>query len=165
MSWQDEIPEMIRYAIGDVDSPQKYTDARLQKQVVISANLIQSEVALDNTYTISISATGISPDPTNDTYKDNPFVTLIVLKSACMLAQNESRIYVGQSISVVDNGSSVDTRERAKSALELSKSFCAQYEDAKWQYATGQMAGVDPRVRFVVSPIRFRYGGNMGYGI
>lgn len=158
--WETEIPLLIRYTIGDVSVPQTYSDARLQQQAVAAAIFVQTEVDLSTAYTVSIAATGISPDPCDQSTRDDPFVALITMKSACMLASNEHRIYGGRSILVKDEGQTVATTDRAKSAKDIAANFCKMYEDLKWEVATGQGVNAASRFRAIVSPFRFQYGGN-----
>lgn len=158
--WETEIPTLIRYTIGDVSAPQTYSDARLQQQAVAAAIFVQTEVDISTSYTVSIAATGISPDPCDPSARDDPFVALITMKSACMLASNEARIRGGQAISIKDGDSSISTSDRAKISKEIAANFCKMYEDLKWEVATGQGASAANRFRAVVSPFRFQYGGN-----
>ena len=65
MAWETDLVTILRNVIFDVDSTNyTYSDNRLKEMLVVSAQLVNSEIKLDNDYTISISTTGISPDPT-----------------------------------------------------------------------------------------------------
>lgn len=158
--WETEIPLLIRYTIGDVSAPQAYSDARLQQQAVAAAIFVQTEVDLSTAYTVNIAATGIYPDPCDPAARDDPFVALITMKSACMLTSNESRIRGGQAISIKDGDSSISTSDRAKISKEIAANFCQMYEDLKWEVAIGQGANATSRFRAIISPFRFQYGGN-----
>lgn len=161
MSWQEEIPFLIRYSIGDVDAPQTYSNSRLELQTVVAAQFVNSELSMG--YTVSMQTTGITPDPTDSSNRDDAFITLVSLKASCLLATNEARIRGGQSIEVVDGDSAVKLGGRGKIAQEIATNFCKLYEDAKWDYQTGQLGGNElARYRFVVSPFRFQQGGNEG---
>ena len=77
MAWETDLVTILRNVIFDVDSTNyTYSDERLKEMLVVSAQLVNSEIKLDNDYTISISTTGISPDPTavNDVDAQNFFV-------------------------------------------------------------------------------------------
>ena len=64
MAWETDLVTILRNVIFDVDSTNyTYSDERLKEMLVVSAQLVNSEIKLDNDYTISISTTGISPDP------------------------------------------------------------------------------------------------------
>lgn len=164
MSWDTELPTMLRYVIGDVDNPQSYSDDSLKKIIVFSAQLINGEVQLPTDYTIDLTLYTISPDPTNSATRDDAFITLIILKSACLLTSSESRIRTGQSISVKDVRTSLSTTDRARDSAKVAQTFCQEYKSAKEEFQTGQFPGSLARIKAVVSPFRFQHGGNEGFG-
>ena len=158
--WETEIPLLIRYTIGDVTSPQSYTDDRLKQQAVAAAIFVQTEVDLTTAYSVSIASTGIVPDPCDPATRDDLFVSLVTMKSACMLATNEFRIRGGQAISIKDGDSSISTSDRAKTSKDVAANFCEMYSELKWDIETGQSTNAVSRFRAVTSPFRFQYGGN-----
>lgn len=90
MTWQDEILMIVRTLINDLDtSNPTYTDERLLQVVTVAAKYVQFDVVLDNTYTIDVVNKLISPDPTAQ--NDSIFISLIGLKSACMIDQSTLR--------------------------------------------------------------------------
>lgn len=90
MTWQDEILMIVRTLINDLDtSNPTYTDERLLQIVTVAAKYVQFDVVLDNTYTIDVVNKLISPDPTAQ--NDSIFISLIGLKSACMIDQSTLR--------------------------------------------------------------------------
>ena len=68
MAWQTDLLTMLRNVIFDVDDTDyTYTDNRLKEMLVVAARLVTQEIAFDTDYTVTISTTGISPDPTDST--------------------------------------------------------------------------------------------------
>lgn len=90
MSWQIEIPIIVRTLINDIDDRnQTYSDERMLQAIVVAAKYVQFDVNLDNKYTIDIANPGISPDPTSN--NDDIFISLVSLKSACIFDQSTLR--------------------------------------------------------------------------
>lgn len=90
MSWQIEIPIIVRTLINDIDDRnQTYSDERMLQAIVVAAKYVQFDVNLDNKYTIDIANPGISPDPTAN--NDDIFISLVSLKSACIFDQSTLR--------------------------------------------------------------------------
>lgn len=162
MSWQPELTEMLRYTIGDFTEPYSYSNPQLEKLITVGAQFVNSEIDLTTDYTINIMATGITPDPTDP--RDDPFINLTILKTACLLASNEAKLRGGQAITVRDIGASVSTADRGKLAIQIAETFCENYENAKLEYQTGQYSASASRMRAVVSPFRFEDRGNSGEG-
>ena len=90
MSWQAEIPIIVRTLINDLDTTnQAYTDERLQQVIAVAAKYVQFDVVLDHKYVIDVVNPNISPDPTVD--DDSIFISLVALKSACIIDQSALR--------------------------------------------------------------------------
>lgn len=92
MSWDVDMTLMVRTLISDLDpvSP-TYTDARIQQVIVVAATYVQQEANLDKQYSINITIPSITDDPTIAPNKDEIFVGLTCLKSACILDQSTFR--------------------------------------------------------------------------
>ena len=84
MAWQDDMVSMLRVVIDDAGSNPEYTNARLEEVITVAAHFTKKDVDFDNDYTISIADVSITPDPI--TGKDYPFVNLVTLRAACLLA-------------------------------------------------------------------------------
>jgi hypothetical protein len=84
MAWKSEMVLMLRGLISDFDKT-SYTDDRLQQLLVIAAHYVRQEVDFTQTYTISVTAKTISPDPCSSTNADKQaFTNFTVLKAACL---------------------------------------------------------------------------------
>lgn len=90
MSWQIELPIIVRTLINDLDEAnQTYSDERMLQVIVVAAKYIQFDINLTNTYTVDVTNPSITPDPTQQ--NDDIFISLVSLKSACMFDQSTLR--------------------------------------------------------------------------
>ncbi len=90
--WDLEIPIIVRNLINDVDeSNPTYSDDRIKQLIVVSANYVIKDVNLAVTYNIDTINANITPDPSSPDSRDDTFVTLLALKSACLLDQSTFR--------------------------------------------------------------------------
>lgn len=87
MSWQIELPLIVRMLINDLSDPPTYSDERLLQTLAVAAKYVQFDVSLDNTYAVNVTTSTITPDPTGD----DIFVGLLCLKSACIVDQSVLR--------------------------------------------------------------------------
>lgn len=89
--WQTEMTLIVRTLIGDLDlvSP-TYSDARIQQVLTVAGTIVQSDANLENSYAIDVVGLAITPDPTTPT-RDDWFVGLTCIKSACLLDQSTFR--------------------------------------------------------------------------
>ena len=51
MSWQIELPIIVRTLINDLDVTPTYTDDRLQQTLVVAAQYVNREMNFNNEYT------------------------------------------------------------------------------------------------------------------
>ena len=77
MSWQTEIPIIVRTLINDWEDQPVYSDERLLQVISVAAKYVQFDVVLDNTYTVDVSNPTITPDPTEN--QDEIFIALVSL--------------------------------------------------------------------------------------
>ncbi len=129
--WSTDLVLMVRVLVGDINIPQTYTDQYIQRVLITASMMVDIEVPLGYDYTYDISALTISPDPI--VKQDSVFISLIPLKSACILVQGEFKQALGQGIKVRDGDSAIDTSVSFKGyrdILELGP--CAAYEKLKW---------------------------------
>lgn len=91
MAWSEEITTIVRILINDYISPYTYSDSRLEQTILVAAQYVQSDVNLDNKYTINIVSNTLSPDPTTLEIKDDIFINLVGLKTACIVDQSTYR--------------------------------------------------------------------------
>jgi hypothetical protein len=90
MSWQIELPIIVRTLINDVDEAnQTYSDERMLQAIAVAAKYVQFDINLDTKYTIDVTTPSITPDPTSN--NDDIFISLVSLKSACLFDQSSLR--------------------------------------------------------------------------
>lgn len=138
MAWTTEIPLIVRYLINDLDSTNyKYSDARLEQTIVVAAQFLTTDTELGNNYTISISGSTISPDPTVSDTRDNDFITLVSLKTSCIILGSEIKYEAGNAISIKDGPSAIDLRGVTSTLSLLYKDVCGSYDQALLDYRAG----------------------------
>lgn len=143
MSWQNTIPIMVRYLINDVDSSNyTYTDARIEKTVVVGAQFVGMELEFSNSYNIDIANDTITPDPTDPATRDDSFINLAALKAACIIIGSEIKTESANAISIKDGPSAIDLRGVSSTLAILYKDLCDKYQamadDYKFTGDTGQ---------------------------
>lgn len=143
MSWQNVIPVMVRHLINDVDSANyKYTDARIEKTVLVGAQFVSLEFDFPNVYSIDIASDTMIPDPTNSATKDDSFINLVALQTACIILGSEIKTESANSIFIKDGPSSIDLRGVSSVLAILYKDLCDKYSDMADYYrftgSTGQ---------------------------
>lgn len=89
MSWKKEIPIIVRTLINDLSDTPTYSDDRIIQVIAVAAKYVQFDVVLDHSYTINVSNPTITPDPTLD--NDSIFISLVSLKTACIIDQSVLR--------------------------------------------------------------------------
>lgn len=135
MSWQNTISIMVRYLINDVDpASYKYSDSRIEKTVLVGAQFVSLELDFPNTYIIDFSNDTISPDPTQEITKDNSFINLTALKTACIVIGSELKTEAGNAISIKDGPSAIDLRGVSSTLAMLYKDLCDKYDSTADYY-------------------------------
>ncbi len=129
MSWQIEIPIIVRTLINDFSDQPVYSDERIAQVIAVAAKYVQFDVVLDHKYEIDVANPNISPDPTTD--RDEIFISLVSLKAACIIDQSTYRTKAAMegiraalgpaSLSVVGQSSAWNTI--------LDKGPCAAYDE------------------------------------
>jgi hypothetical protein len=133
---------VVRYLIDDVD-PNNYTysDHRIETTILVAGQLTQGDVSFPNNYNINVENCTLSPDPTDTTPEDRAFITLICLRSACIIVGSAIRSESGNAISIKDGPSAIDLRGVTGTLSVLYKDLCAKYETALLAYKTSALVG------------------------
>lgn len=138
MSWNIEIPIIVRSLINDVADPPEYSDERIQQLIVVAAQYVIQEINLLNEYTIDIVDKNITPDPTL-TNRDLDFISFVSLKASCLLDQSTLRtraategIKAALGPAVLAVGGNIRGFETI-----LKTGPCALYTELKMQYELG----------------------------
>jgi len=137
MTWQTEMVLIVRHVVDDVETPQDYTDSRLEITVSIAAQLVMTEVDWDKTYVIDTAIPSISPDPTTST-RDDAFINLVSLKASCMIARSEYKSKAATAgIMVKDAQSEIRMGNVGAEYKKRADDMCSQYQQAKLEYQAG----------------------------
>lgn len=138
MSWQGQLSTVVRYLIDDVDSDSyTFSPHRIETSILVSAQLAVMNIDFANDYTINVETCSLSPDPTETATKDEAFITLVCLKTACIIIGGQIRSESGNAISIKDGPSSIDLRGVTGTLSVLYKDLCASYEQLLLDYRAG----------------------------
>lgn len=150
MSWQIELPLIVRSFINDLDPVNPtFTDDRLQQLIVVAAQYVQREIDLPVAYQISIVCPDIVPDPTILENRDKDFISFVALKSVCLLDQSSLRTRAaldGVRANLGPAGLSVTSSSSYQ--FLLVNGPCKSYEDLRMDYALGNVS----LLRGILSP-------------
>lgn len=129
MAWNIEIPIIVRTLINDLEEPQQYTDERLLQIISVAAKYVQFDVVLDHQYSVDVTTPNINPDPTND--RDEIFISLVSLKSACIIDQSALRTRaVSEGIRAALGPAVLSVNNSLSGFLAiLDKGPCAAYDE------------------------------------
>lgn len=139
MSWKTEIIEQVRIIINDIDSPQTYTDSRIERVVIIAAFQSLKEIDFSTTYSINIATQTISPDPTSSASRDADFINLVSLKTACLMLTGELRKYSLGSVSITDGPSTINMGQVFTNLQKTYNEILRQYEKYKVTYQSSNV--------------------------
>lgn len=138
MSWQGQMSTIVRHIIDDLDPINyKYSDHRVETAILVSAQLTTMNVDFANSYTINVESCTLSPDPTDSDTRDNPFINLVSLRSACIIIGGEIRSESGNAISIKDGPSAIDLRGVSATLTALYKDLCEKYDHLLLEYRAG----------------------------
>ena len=138
MSWQGQISTMVRHLINDVDpASYKYSDKRLETTVLVAAQILTTQTDLSQAYSINVEQCELNPDPTDTATKDDDFISLVSLKTACIIIGGEVKSESGNAISIKDGPSAIDLRGVATTLSILYKDLCVKYDQLLTDYKAG----------------------------
>ena len=123
MTWQNEVVRIVRFLVNDLEAV-SYSDDRLEETVLVAAQLLISNVDFDNTYTVDVDSLSLSPDPTTLSTKDNNFINLLSVQTACIVLGSEAKTLAAQSYRIKDGPSSIDISSAYSSVHQLYKEMC-----------------------------------------
>ncbi len=142
MTWQNEMSLIVRHLINDLDSSSyTFTSDRVEESILVATQLMLNEIDFEQTYTVDVDSSSLSPDPTTLTDKDDPFITLVSLKTAHLLLGSEIKTNSLNAISLRDGPSAIDLRGIVQGLKILYEDLGARYEHAKLAYQMGTSAG------------------------
>jgi hypothetical protein len=148
MAWQDDMVQMLRVFIFDLEETPTYSDARLEEMIIVSAHLVVQEIDFTTDYTVSIMSQTITPDPA--TNGDTEFQNFVVLKAACLADQSTLRSKVAcGGVTARLGGAALSTSNNIKGyETLLTLGPCAAYQELKWEWELGNANAI----RAILSP-------------
>lgn len=156
--WTDILPLMLRHVINDVDTPQTYTDNRLQLALLVGAQFVTAEVNLSQKYQLDFIQVSINPDPTSQSAPDEWMMNLMVMRSSIMMLSNNLKVAANSAWVIKDTDMTADLRKVADVNKQLLDEIKGMYDHAKAEY----MVGVNPQVSAVLTPFNVLAGGFRG---
>jgi hypothetical protein len=138
MSWQGQISTMVRHLISDVD-PANYTYSahRLETTILVSAQLVTTQMDFGQSYNINVEQCTLSPDPTDTETADKDFIALVSLKCATVILGGEIKKESANSLAIKDGPSSIDLRGVTGTLSILYKDLCEKYDQLVLDYRAG----------------------------
>lgn len=164
MSWKKEIPIIVRTLIDDLSEEPKYSDERLLQVITVAARYVQFDVVLDHAYTVNVTSPNITPDPTSD--NDSIFISLVALKSACIIDQSNLRTKASLEGIRAALGSAQLSVSNSLAGIKLiiEEGPCAAYDElvSHWDVkeATAIRAVLSPFVGNRFDPNAIRYSSD-----
>jgi hypothetical protein len=132
---------VLRVLINDTESPQTYSDVRLEKMLVAAALYVDMEIDFNRDYTIDVGSPDISPDPmaSGATDDDAVFANFIMLKAACIADLSSLRTRALQEGIKARCGPAVlEVMGHSKAFMALIENGpCAAYKALKWEHELG----------------------------
>ena len=142
MAWQNEMTIIVRHLVNDLDSSSyTFTNDRIEETILVASQLVLHEIDFEQTYTIDVDSSSLSPDPTSSGNKDDSFINLVSLKSANILIGSELKTHSLNAIALKDGPSSLDLRGIVSGLKILFDDTSAKFEDAKLHYKLNGVVG------------------------
>ena len=144
MSWNVEMPLIVRSWINDLSDTPTYSDERIQQLIVVAAQYVIQEVDLRTNYAINVVNPDITPDPTLLEEKDFDFIGLTALKASCILDQSSLRTKAateGIRAALGPAQLSVGGGLRGYEVI-LNQGPCALYTKLREDYQIGKVAAI-----------------------
>jgi len=148
MSWNIEMPIIVRTLVNDWADNPTYSDERLLQIIVVAAKYVQFDVNLDYVYTLDIVNPNITPDPTSN--NDSIFISLTCLKAACIVDQSTVRTKAAlEGIRATLGPAQLSVGGTLQGFLEiLDKGPCAAYDELTSHWDVKEATAV----RAILSP-------------
>ena len=138
MSWQGQMSTVVRYLVDDIDATKyKYSPKRIETTVLVAAQLVMMQADFNNTSTVNVETCLLSPDPSDAGTRDDAFMNLACIKTACIIVGSEIRSESANAIAIKDGPSSIDLRGVTSTLTVLYKDLCDKYDKLLLDYRAG----------------------------
>lgn len=150
MSWQIEIPIIVRSLINDFGQTTEYSDERMVQIISVAARYTTIDIDFNTKYSIDVVNNNINPDPCNINTRDDDFISFVALKAACLLDQSTYRTKaLTEGIKTKLGPAELDISGNLDGFKTiLSMGPCALYESLSQQYSFGNIS----TMRAILSP-------------
>jgi len=135
MSWKTIGRTMLRTMLNDPSST-TYTDSRLDSLLVTSAFFLPIEINFKTDYVIDIGTETVTPEPSTTALDGVDFISLVVLKAACMADTGSFRTRaLIQGVSAKLGPAALQTGNYGAQLVNLlNLGPCKAYEELKKEY-------------------------------
>jgi hypothetical protein len=142
MSWDAEIPIIVRTLINDLNDQQVYSDERIKQIITVAAKYVQFDVVLDHSYNVDVIEGKISPDPTD--HNDEIFISLVSLKAACIIDQSALRTKAAlEGIRAALGPATLTVKGSLEGFIKiLEKGPCASYDELTSHWDISQATAI-----------------------
>ena len=103
----------------------------------MAAQLLIGNIDFDNTYSVDVDTLVLTTDPNTSTQKDNNFINLLSVKTACIVLGSEAKTLAAQSYRIKDGPSSIDISSAYQSINQLYKDMCDKLDKMILDYRAG----------------------------
>lgn len=163
MSWNIELPIIVRTWINDLEDNPTYSDDRLSQAILVASQYVIREINLDKTYTINLIESTLTPDPTDAQNRDDVFIAFVSLKTACILDQSTFRTKaINEGIRAALGAANISVGGNLKgyqTLLEIGP--CKMYEKLRIEYEIGNANAIQAILSpFVGNKFDSRYLNN-----
>lgn len=139
MSWQNTSLLMLRTMLNDAGvNETRYSTQRLEELLITSAYFLPLEINFSTTYTVSVSAYTISPDPgaSSPPVDGDDFISFMVLKASCLADEGNFRsAALLQGVNARIGPAHLNTSSYGTHlATLLNQGPCKAFEELKEQY-------------------------------
>lgn len=150
MSWQIEIPLVVRTLINDLDNSPTYSDDRLQQTIIVAAQYVKREMNFDREYSVDLTNLTLTPDPTLAATRDEDFIGFLSLRTACFLDQSTFRTKAAaEGIKTNLGPASISVAGNLRGyQMILETGPCGMYDKLKLEYEIGNIK----YVKAILSP-------------
>lgn len=166
MSWDTSLLTTVRYTIGDITVPYRYSDYQIQQAILVATKFVQGDVTFPLNYVVVLGSGGyISPDPTLSNGCNPDAQTLIALRAAALLTDGDARKMAGRDGAKAMLGPSfIDVAHGPALKSLLKDGPISAYDEALWGYRYNNAVGA---YKVILSPARLAYApsyNDVGFG-
>jgi len=136
--WLSIARTMLRTMLNDAGAS-SYTNSRLDDMLIASAYLIVSDINFITTYSVNIQDETVSPDPSVTSDDGSDFISLVVLRAACMSDESAFRTAaLMQGVQARCGPATLNTSAYGQYLREIFKDGpCKAYDTLKYEYNFG----------------------------